>query len=450
MEKDNTCVNCITLNEQCLQLKHEISLLNEKLDNLLEHVFHDKVDNSTQTTFQLFVNKDSCSIQTDMINCSLASTQTMQPHVVSSCSQTESCEFILNYQEDSLLDTFMEASENADSSRVIDEMFNSSTQSSIVPYLLLPDEPFNQFDIKKLENDVVYDIKLEKRSLCYYGKFPYSYGTICHVPKCIPTSGHYLSEILQHLNVILPDFKYNSVLITRYSDGKDCLGFHADNEPEIVPGSAIVTISLGQSRTIKFKQIPTSSSSSDHILNLCHGDTFIMSRESQELFEHSIPPDYSRRPRVSITCRLLQHSSIKIPAIPNNPLPTSISPNLPPPQPSSHINTQTQEAPLADPCPSDISVFISSSMFRGLDESKLSSVYQKAKVFFFPGATAEGILSKLKKEAGFCQVDSSKVKRVYLLCGTNNIDNILNVSHDNYNDIMTNISPSGYLVSKSG
>ena len=38
----NGCTNCITLNEQCLQLTHEISMLTKKLNKLLEHVFHKK------------------------------------------------------------------------------------------------------------------------------------------------------------------------------------------------------------------------------------------------------------------------------------------------------------------------------------------------------------------------------------------------------------------------
>ena len=63
---DSECANCISLNEQCLQLKYEIANLSKKLDNLLEQVFHEKVDMSTQTNLQFCFDRTDSSTQSKM------------------------------------------------------------------------------------------------------------------------------------------------------------------------------------------------------------------------------------------------------------------------------------------------------------------------------------------------------------------------------------------------
>lgn len=430
MDNQNSCQNCISLNEQCLQLKHEIMLLNQKLDNLLNHVFQEKVDSFTQMDPPITNSKVS------------ASTQTKQSQVMSSYSQTEGTD----HHSDSLSEIVLESSKNSESTNGVEQMSNSNFSNdcgNVVPYLLVPDQPFAKFDMSKLDRDTIFDIKLANRSLCYYGILPYSYGSLKHSPKQLPTSGNYICQILSHLQEIFPDFKYNSVLITKYNDGKDCLAFHSDNEPEIEQQSTIATISLGQQRLIKFRQSGVSNLN-NHTLFLRHGDMFLMSRDSQDTFEHSVPSNSSIHPRISITCRLLQPLPTTQPTFPINQLPNANlhSSGQTAQQKSSH--QQIEEASNNK----NISVFISSSMFRELNEDKLSSTHQQAKVFFFPGATAEGILTKIRKEPRFQQINPSKVKKVFLLCGTNNIDNILKVTRDNHNSMIGNLKFSEHLVNQ--
>ena len=64
-------------------------------------------------------------------------------------------------------------------------------------------------------------------------------------------------------------------------------------------------------------------------------------------------------------------------------------------------------------------------MFRNLSSTKMSSLTQKAMVFAYPGATAGGILEKLKTDNNFHNLDPSKVNRIFLFSGTNNVDNVL-------------------------
>ena len=103
---------------------------------------------------------------------------------------------------------------------------------------------------------------------------------------------------------MLPGFKFNNAMVHKYQDGQSFIPHHGDDEEEIVEGSEIVTISLGETRYIEFQSI---SSASKTIQKLTHGDIFIMEKSSQTLFTHSIPPDVNPdlEPRLSVTFRLI-------------------------------------------------------------------------------------------------------------------------------------------------
>ena len=69
-------------------------------------------------------------------------------------------------------------------------------------------------------------------------------------------------------------------------------------------------------------------------------------------------------------------------------------------------------------------LFISSSMFRYLDESKLSTPLIKAKKFFFPGADATIMQAKLKQDNSFLAIPPASVSSIYVMCGTNNVNSV--------------------------
>ncbi len=148
-----------------------------------------------------------------------------------------------------------------------------------------------------------------------------------------------------------------------------------------------------------------------------------MTRKSQDLYKHSITKDYSTQPRISITFRLLNP-----PANPSYVMsPSSPSPSVPPAQiPSTDIQQQPRSSSVSSNS-NVTTIYISSSMFRNLNSSKLSTDTQKAAVFFYPGATAGAILDRLNSDSDFRQINPQYVKRIYLLCGTNNVDNILHI-----------------------
>ena len=302
-----------------------------------------------------------------------------------------------------------------------DKTISTFQNAEVVPFIMLPyvqllGHPFAQFELSKLVADTDFGIKLHNRSLCYYGEVGYSYDQVQHSPQPLPNSDNYIHTIISYVNTVLPNFTFNSVLITMYDNGSDSLGFHSDNEPEIEPDSDIVTISLGESRTAMFKGHKMCKNHPEQSLILEHGDVFIMSRASQDCFQHSIIPDSSKNPRVSITLRHLK----PIPLIePDHNFVVTHEP--------VDINSESAVIPQAAPSEDMLTLYIGDSMIKHFDSNKMSSASQKAVVLSYPGATVENIYNKVRQDPNFHSIDPNKVSKVYILAGTNDVDRMLHI-----------------------
>ena len=404
------CSNCESLKVQCKELKTEVTLLTQKLDNLLELVLREHCNKSSQT---------------DLITTE------------SSMTNTEHGDFVSPDSSDTASDISYDMFRNANSSlEVTNPNPHMECTQDTIPCYLVPNQPFNQFKFKTLDDEIPFIRVHGNRSTCFYGQYSYAYGNIVHEPRPLPPSNSYLYSILAHLHNVIPNIQYNSVLVTKYNDGKDNLGFHSDNESEIVADSDIVTISLGGPRVACFKKI-SDPDGTKFDFPLKHGSVFIMSKNSQSHYEHCIPPDSSSHPRISITCRLLQPSPLSqsTPDV-QFPMPADTSAPI--------ISAPNQDIPLEGPHQS--TVYISSSMFRGIDETKMSSQYHTAKVFYYPGATAKQLLAKVQNDPKFLLINPNSVTKVYLLCGTNNIDQILGVQKRDHSNFTSNCPASEELL----
>ena len=78
---------------------------------------------------------------------------------------------------------------------------------------------------------------------------------------------------------------------------------HSDNEDDLKENSLILTISLGETRTLQFKEVGESCWSES--VGFCHEDCLLMSKDSQKYFKHGIPQESTSRKRFSITLRLI-------------------------------------------------------------------------------------------------------------------------------------------------
>ena len=135
---------------------------------------------------------------------------------------------------------------------------------------LIPGHLFSNFDAALLCNEIDYTHCLSSRKVKFYGDAPYKYGDTLHEPCPVPNNS-YLLEIIDQVKRLFPHYSFNSVLINQYDDGTKHIPMHSDDEAQINSDSHIVTISLGESRIMKFQPKHTTQGS-ETIMNLQHGD----------------------------------------------------------------------------------------------------------------------------------------------------------------------------------
>ncbi|KAB7630820.1 alpha-ketoglutarate-dependent dioxygenase AlkB family protein [Stenotrophomonas rhizophila] len=95
---------------------------------------------------------------------------------------------------------------------------------------------------------------------------------------------------------------FNSVLLNRYRDGDDGMGWHSDNEPELGPAPVIASVSLGAARRFLLRRRDDHAKKAEVLLD--HGDLLVMGGQTQRHYQHSLPK--SARPlaeRLNLTFR---------------------------------------------------------------------------------------------------------------------------------------------------
>lgn len=95
---------------------------------------------------------------------------------------------------------------------------------------------------------------------------------------------------------------YNSVLLNLYRDGRDGMGWHADDEPELGPQPAIASLSLGATRRFRLRH--RRHRDTGVTLDLAHGSLLLMAGATQRHYVHAVPK--TARPvgeRINLTFR---------------------------------------------------------------------------------------------------------------------------------------------------
>ncbi|NKF49667.1 alpha-ketoglutarate-dependent dioxygenase AlkB [Shewanella sp. WXL01] len=112
-----------------------------------------------------------------------------------------------------------------------------------------------------------------------------------------------LAKIRLMLTQKLPEYAthINGVLVNHYVDGQDCMGWHSDNEPEIVKDSAILSLTLGAARDFVVRHKVTKQKFN---YLLAEGDLLIMHGGMQQAWEHALPKRARvNSPRLNYTFR---------------------------------------------------------------------------------------------------------------------------------------------------
>jgi len=100
----------------------------------------------------------------------------------------------------------------------------------------------------------------------------------------------------------LTGIDFNSVLINFYRDGKDSMGMHADNEPELGQDPVIASVSFGANRPILFKP-RKEFDLQPFSLSQPSGSLLIMAGKTQDYWQHGILKSKTREARLNLTFR---------------------------------------------------------------------------------------------------------------------------------------------------
>jgi alkylated DNA repair dioxygenase AlkB len=95
---------------------------------------------------------------------------------------------------------------------------------------------------------------------------------------------------------------FNSVLLNLYRDGRDGVGWHSDDEPELGEMPVIGSVSFGDTRTFFLRHKKRKEHRVE--LELTHGSYLIMRGTTQRFYRHEVPrTEEPVGPRINATFR---------------------------------------------------------------------------------------------------------------------------------------------------
>jgi alkylated DNA repair dioxygenase AlkB len=139
----------------------------------------------------------------------------------------------------------------------------------------------------------------QPRLTAWHGEKAYSYSGLTLEP--LPFTPLQL-EILAAVQAATGR-RFNSVLLNYYRDGRDSMGMHSDNEPELGPEPAIASVSYGATRTFILQNKLNRQRLQ---LALNDGSLLLMAGNLQTNWSHGINKSAKiLGPRVNLTFRLI-------------------------------------------------------------------------------------------------------------------------------------------------
>lgn len=141
----------------------------------------------------------------------------------------------------------------------------------------------------------------QPRLVAWYGdrNAVYTYSGKAYTPR--PWTEELLR--LRDLVEVAAASRFNSVLLNYYRDGRDAMGLHADDEPELGPEPVIASLSLGATRKLYFqhrfrRDLDTVT------LPLQSGSLLVMGGQTQRYWKHGLrKTSRACEPRINLTFR---------------------------------------------------------------------------------------------------------------------------------------------------
>lgn len=156
------------------------------------------------------------------------------------------------------------------------------------------ENPDQLFDL--LFSNVKWDERMTARKTASFGK-AYNYSQIEYpYQEFLPE----LQNIIQKLKPVI-GFEANNCLINYYLDGKSKMGYHSDQTDILEKNTGIAIVSVGETRTLKFRNIQNPEEFVCY--ELTSGSLIYMTQEIQGIWQHAIPKSDTENGRISLTFR---------------------------------------------------------------------------------------------------------------------------------------------------
>lgn len=140
---------------------------------------------------------------------------------------------------------------------------------------------------------------LQPRLTAWHGEAAYTYSGL----RLDPLPFTALQQEIRAAVEAASGCRFNSVLLNYYRDGRDSMGMHSDNEPELGPAPAIASVSFGAERTFLLQHKGTKQRLR---IALTDGSLLLMAGQLQNNWLHGINKvTRNVGPRVNLTFRLI-------------------------------------------------------------------------------------------------------------------------------------------------
>jgi alkylated DNA repair dioxygenase AlkB len=146
---------------------------------------------------------------------------------------------------------------------------------------------------------------LQPRLIAWAGQLPYRYSGQTLEPRAWPSALEPQMLPLSERVARAAGVSFNHVLINRYRDGNDSMGYHADAEPELGPDPVVATLSFGQTRCLSLRAHRPRAPEKALRLPLGAGSLLVMGGTCQRHYRHAIPKQAATHvgERISLTFR---------------------------------------------------------------------------------------------------------------------------------------------------
>ena len=163
--------------------------------------------------------------------------------------------------------------------------FIATEQASDLLLQLRSELPWQQLSIRLFGKQV-----MQPRLICWQAdpEVDYGYSGI----RLLAAEWHpEVARLRQCLQIEL-GLEFNAVLINAYRDGRDSMGWHSDDEPELGADPVLASISLGAERLFRWRhKRPVTSPGPGASLGvkLQHGSLLLLDGQFQQEYQHSVP-----------------------------------------------------------------------------------------------------------------------------------------------------------------